>query len=278
MLLLACGDDDDTTIDEPDEPAPGEIQVDLAGENEVPPVASPASGEVVATLTGNLLEVSGAFADLEADLMEVSGSAAHIHRGAVDEAGPVVFNLDVTSSDGRSGTLAGSFELTSEQMDLFEQGLLYVNLHSEVNPAGEIRGQLAPDQPSFAAVDATFDADLRPEGETDPVDSDAVGTATAVVRGNLFTVSGQFDGLTSPLMDAGDAGPAHVHEAPVDEDGPIVFPIAVDAAGDMRSGRLSVSRPLAGDELAALEAGDYYVNVHSQSYPAGEIRGQLTQR
>lgn len=163
LLLLGCGDDDgddgggdgDGTgmVDAApgaadaaaDGPAAQMFDVALAGENEVPPVTTDASGQATVTRSGNMLEVSGEFSDLESDLMEVSGSAAHIHRGDVDEAGPIVFNLEVTSEDNRSGTLAGSFEMDAEQIELFEQGLLYVNVHSMENPAGEIRGQL--DQP-----------------------------------------------------------------------------------------------------------------------------------
>jgi hypothetical protein len=288
LLIAACGDDDgdggavaDAAPVVPDaaptDAADGALQLVLAGENEVPPVATPASGEVDTTLDGDVLTVSGAFSDLEADLLEVSGSSAHIHRGDVDENGPIVFNLDVTSADARSGTLAGTFELTAAQRMLFEEGLLYVNVHTELNPAGELRGQLSPEQPSLAAVDATFDAELLPENETAAVDSDASGTSTAVVRGRQLTLSGPFAGLTSPLMEVAGS-PAHVHVAAPGDDGPVVFPISVFPGDDMRSGRLSVTRTLTDDELAALAAGDYYVNVHTDNYPAGEIRGQLIQR
>lgn len=287
VVIAACGDDDGELVVDaapivPDAAAPADaaasaLEVVLAGENEVPPVATPASGEADVTLDGDVLIVSGAFSDLEADLLEVSGSSAHIHEGDVDEAGPIVFNLDVTSADARSGTLAGSFELTDEQQMLFEQGLLYVNVHTELNPAGELRGQLSPEQPSLAAIDAVFDAELLPENETAEVDSAASGSSTAVVRGRQLTLSGAFAGLTSPLTLIGGS-PAHVHDAPPGEDGPVVFPIEVVPGDDMRSGRLSVTRELTDQELAALEAGDYYVNVHTENYPAGEIRGQLIQR
>lgn len=296
LVLAACGDDDDdnggtfadaAVSDAGDgngadaalpDAGDGALQVVLAGENEVPPVATPASGDVTATLEGDTLTVTGDFMDLESDLTEISGSSAHIHQAEVGEAGPIVFNLDVTpGEDNRSGTLAGTFELTSEQRMLFEQGLLYVNVHTEQNPAGEIRGQLATDQPSLAPIDAIFDAELLPENETEPVVSTATGTATAVVRGRELTLSGQFTGLTSPLMSI-EGSPAHVHEAPPGEAGPIVFPIEVTPENNMTAGRLSATRTLTEAQLAAMQAGDYYINVHSETYPAGEIRGQITQR
>ena len=159
LLSVGCGDDDGDGGDGTPmvDAAPGGadaaaidgaaadmFDVALAGENEVPPVETGATGEVTVTRTGNMLELSGDFSGLESDLMEVSGSAAHIHEGDTDEAGPIVFNLEVTSADDRSGTLAGSFQMNAAQIDLYEQGLLYVNVHTVDNPAGEIRGQLVP--------------------------------------------------------------------------------------------------------------------------------------
>jgi hypothetical protein len=292
LAIAGCADDDegiaadaglpDAGNGEDDDAAPpdagdGALAIVLAGENEVPAVATPASGEVVATLEGDVLTVTGEFSDLEADLLEVEGSSAHIHEGDVDENGPIVFNLEVTSTDDRSGTLDGTFELTSDQMSLFEEGLLYVNINTELNPGGELRGQLTPEQPSLDPVDAIFETELLAENETAEVESDASGTAVAVVRGRELTLSGQFAELTSPLM-AIEGSPAHVHEAPPDEDGPIVFSIDVVADEDELGGRLSVTLTLTEDELDALEAGDYYVNVHTEDYPAGEIRGQLIDR
>lgn len=34
--------------------------------------------------------------------------------------------------------------MTDEQVEWFEDGLLYINVHSEMNPGGEIRGQIQP--------------------------------------------------------------------------------------------------------------------------------------
>ncbi len=297
LVIAGCADDDegvlapdaalpdaDVDVDAaapdaapPDDADIGAFTVVLAGENEVPPVATPASGEVVAVLEGDVLTVTGEFSDLEADLLEVAGSSAHIHEGDVDENGPIVFNLEVTTTDERSGTLDGTFDLTSEQRSLFEDGLLYMNIHTELNPGGELRGQLIPEQPVFDPVDAIFDAELSPENETHEVVSDGSGTATAIVRGRELTLSGQFAELSSPLMPI-EGSAAHVHEAPPGEDGPIVFNIEVIADEDEMGGRLSVTQTLSEEEFAALEAGNYYVNVHTENYPAGEIRGQLVER
>jgi hypothetical protein len=81
--------------------------------------------------------------------------ASHIHVGAEFTPGPVVVNFTVptnSSNDfGFSGTVADTaFVLRPDQGirsadDMFQAilgGNSYVNVHSAVNPGGEIRGQL----------------------------------------------------------------------------------------------------------------------------------------
>lgn len=85
---------------------------------------------------------------------------------------------------------------------------------------------------------------------------------------------------------------AHIHLAPVGQDGPVVvwlYPSAPPPqliperfSGVLSAGAITAANlvgPLAGqtldDLLAALENGNAYVNVHTNAYPAGEIRGQI---
>jgi hypothetical protein len=126
------------------EPQPLAATTALSGDQEAPPVTTGASGTATATLTGSTLEVEGSFSDLESDLNPVQGSPAHVHQAAPGDNGPIVGNVDVDSSDQRSGTLSGSIELTAAQQQAFRDGLLYVNVHTVDHPGGEIRGQFEP--------------------------------------------------------------------------------------------------------------------------------------
>ena len=125
----------------------------LTGGNEVPVVpATGAGGTAVVTLDATADTVSWVV-----DVFNLPSGATqgHIHVGPPEAAGPVVINFVVPagiSNDFRITGTARASELVLRQpqgigaWDDFEQAallnLLYVNIHTTVNPGGEIRGQL----------------------------------------------------------------------------------------------------------------------------------------
>ncbi len=132
LVLAGCGGDRYVAV------------TSLSGSAEVPPVTTSAQGTVTATLEGNTLTLSGGFNGLQSDLFEVNGSAAHVHNGAAGTNGSILFNLTVTTNDKRNGSLSGSKELSKEEQEAFKTQRLYVNIHTQNNQAGEIRGQFQP--------------------------------------------------------------------------------------------------------------------------------------
>ena len=64
--------------------------------------------------------------------------AGHIDKGAVGEAGPVIFPF----TDLTSPITLNSPVLTDEQVTALFKDSIYVNLHTQAYPGGEIRGQL----------------------------------------------------------------------------------------------------------------------------------------
>jgi hypothetical protein len=52
--------------------------------------------------------------------------------------GPAVLDLTVTKAT--SGQIGGSFELTQEQADALQNGKLYIQIHSEKAPDGNLWG------------------------------------------------------------------------------------------------------------------------------------------
>ncbi|HZI09531.1 MAG TPA: CHRD domain-containing protein [Myxococcus sp.] len=121
-----------------------EADTNLQGGEEVPPVTTSAEGNAKAELDGDALTVTGSFAGLSSDLQPVAGSPAHVHSAPRGQNGGIVFNLEVTSTDSRSGTFRGSKTLSDAEKEAFENGDFYVNVHTTNFPSGELRGQFEP--------------------------------------------------------------------------------------------------------------------------------------
>jgi hypothetical protein len=97
------------------------------------------SGSVSAVLTGTRLTITGTF-----DGLKSPATIAQIHKGPVRGVrGPSVFDLAVSpGTGGTSGTIGGTLTLTPVQIADLEKGRLYVQLHSEKAPDGNLWGWL----------------------------------------------------------------------------------------------------------------------------------------
>src|SRR5262249_25959821 len=80
-------------------------------------------------------------------VQDLSGpaSASHVHQGNLGVPGPVIVPLDLSGlGGGTSGTFSGisTTALTDAQVIAFNTRGLYVNVHTALNPSGELRGQI----------------------------------------------------------------------------------------------------------------------------------------
>ena len=127
--------------------------LELQESQEVPPVTdTAATGSVDVTVTFNSLQVNGTFSNLSSPLTVVGevdsqgnpASSVHIHFGDAGFTGPLQTNLTVTDNGDGSGSISGSLPLNASTIPLYLSGNLYVNLHTENNPTGELRAQIEP--------------------------------------------------------------------------------------------------------------------------------------
>ncbi|MBI3528398.1 MAG: CHRD domain-containing protein [Betaproteobacteria bacterium] len=114
----------------------GASKVTLSGAQEVPPVQTSAAGTGTITVNDDKT-VSGSVTTTG-----VKGTMAHIHEAAPGKNGGVAIPLE-KKSDNEWAVPAGA-KLTDAQYKSYKAGDLYVNVHSDANKAGEIRGQLKP--------------------------------------------------------------------------------------------------------------------------------------
>jgi hypothetical protein len=132
-------------------------------------------------------------------------------------------------------------------------------------------------------AERNFRAELSGAEEVPAVKTNAKGQATfqLVKKGEELAYKVTVEGL-------GDVTAAHIHQGKKGENGP---PVVNLFAGPEKKGKISgvlaegkftadkMFGPLTGKPLKALidmmENGEAYVNVHTQSRPEGEIRGQI---
>jgi hypothetical protein len=117
-------------------PAVSTLTARLSGSSEVPPTTGSGSGTLQATLDKQtrVLTWSMTYAGLSGPI-----TAAHLHGPAVagENAGVAVpIAVGLKSPDN------GVVTLSTAQMEDLLAGKWYVNVHTAVNPNGEIRGQV----------------------------------------------------------------------------------------------------------------------------------------
>jgi len=125
----------------------------LSGENEGPSVSTDATG----TATFTLDDLTVSYTVEAASITNVAG--AHIHSGPAGENGPPRVTLFAGPTTGVVDSVLASGAFTSadvrgitfdELLTQMRDGTAYVNVHTEENPAGEIRGQVRSGSPPQA--------------------------------------------------------------------------------------------------------------------------------
>ena len=215
--------------------------------------------------------------DLPDDSPALTG--AHIHEGRVDENGPVLVTFEelVGQPDGFACATPDD-EATAEataQAIAADPAAYYLNVHTETFPGGIARGQLAAD----AVADLTGEAEVA-GGETGAGDLDASGTGWA------YRASAANPDVVCAAYHVEDVDPvtaAHIHQGAAGTNGAPVVTIGdygdagLEAPGEAITDDFGCQTDVDGTDAAAIftDPSNHYVNVHTETYPDGAVRGQL---
>ena len=120
--------------------------------------------------------------------------------------------------------------------------------------------------PSLAAM-VDLKADLKASNEVPPNESKGTGSVTATFDSDSNKLS--WKGTVSGLI--GTVTAAHFHAAEAGRNGAVAVPII-----GADNGSFEGSATLTDTQAEDLMAGRWYVNIHTTTYKAGEIRGQVT--
>lgn len=116
---------------------------------------------------------------------------------------------------------------------------------------------------------------LTGASEVPPVTTNATGTFRGTYNMDTkvinYTIS--FQGITPNAM--------HFHRGAEGVAGPVTIPInpgqdPYSSTNTYTSPLVGATPPLSAAQEAELLAGEWYLNIHSEQYPNGELRGQIT--
>ncbi len=185
-----------------------------------------------------------------------------------------IYTLDPAGAT--SGTFGRTVTLTESEEAALLSDNLYVNLHTQDFAGGELRGQ----------IHVNLEHDIVERGlmleESQQVNDVPDGPATSSFDAiyddatNQLKISGSFSNLTSPLLPVGGVDPLgnpesaiHIHNGAAGANGPIIRNLTVD--GD----RFSGSFTLTDAEETELLNDNLYINLHTENFAGGELRGQI---
>ncbi len=253
-----------------------QFSMTLTGNAQPLPVLSMATGTISATLTGDTLAISGEFGNVVSGVDTAIAGGVHLHTGLAGQNGGVLYALQPTLSEGLNGGMfevaSNTFVLDSEAKAALLDRKLYINIHSNDYAAGEIRGQMLPNS------DAIYQANLFGSNQIPSVMSDGQGTIMLELAGNQAVLSGSISNLSSAIA-TDIAGGAHLHLGLAGSEGPVLIPINLTLSADSTSAEILQSDNtfmLEDEDIAALQSEGVYVNVHTQNWPSGEVRGQMS--
>ncbi|MEI8169252.1 MAG: CHRD domain-containing protein [Rhodoferax sp.] len=117
---------------------------------------------------------------------------------------------------------------------------------------------------------AAFSTQMTGQNQVPPVATVATGRVDAVLDKNtrLFRWKLSFTGMRSPVTSGHFHGPAPIGGS---------APVALNFSGPVKSpfeGRATLTAAQAQDLLS----GKWYINLHTEAHPGGEIRGQMILR
>ena len=238
----------------------------MNGAQEAPPVTTAAQGLGV-------FRVNYAMDTVWYDLLlnGLSGpiNAAHIHRGAFGVSGPVLvpfpsITISGSAISGFAPIPPGTAGDSLKRMLL--EGELYSNVHTTVNPPGEIRGQI------YRTAREGYTFALTGDQEVSAVSSAAYGSGMASIDRDQTNAHFMIVGtnLTSTM--------AHFHQGITGTNGPVIFEFASYMANGGIYGywrENDATTPFTTAFSNKFRKDSVYANMHTAANPGGEIRGQV---
>jgi len=245
-----------------------------------PPTTSTAFGGIVVELppTGEMV-VTGSWQGLSSPLALNLANGNHFHVGLTGTNGQRIFELQPTLSDNNTTAFytadKNTYTPTAEFLDMMKARGVYMDVHSELLPTGELRGQVLSAASSSAYTTLLSPASVNPPA----VGSDATGgLSVEYFFPNTIAVTGSFAELSSPVAEDLAMG-THLHVGPADGAGPRIQELVATQSNGNTAGDFVLD-----DNVFVINATNQknllswlvYCDIHTDQFRGGELRGQLS--
>lgn len=216
-------------------------------------------------------QINMMWVSIQADQLSGVITGAHFHSGKEGESGPVEVSLTgfVEGNIITAVLTPDSPEFTGDlDFDSFVKKVIsddiYVNIHTALNPSGEVRGQPA----SLTREGVIYS--LCADQETGAVTGGDIAQGSGFVSldrnySNLH-YGMAVSNLSSPLV------ADHFHNALPGVNGSVIYTLPTDSIlmGFWNDASFT------SDIADKFESGEIYSNFHTGTNPAGEVRGQVS--
>ncbi len=205
-----------------------------------------------------------------AQMNDLSGpiTAAHFHKGEAGTSGGVVMGIPSANINGNviSGMITGT-ALADTFLEDMLSGAIYLNIHTTMNPNGEVRGQV------YRTFREGYTYHLNGAQEVPEVSSNASGTGMVSIDRDQTSAHYMmvFDDLTG-------FSAAHFHNNVSGMNGPVMYNIGVNHSNGGIFGYWTeddATTPFTTAMSNKFRKDSVYVNVHTTANPDGEIRGDV---
>jgi hypothetical protein len=244
--------------------------ISILGANEVPAISSDgsATAEVIYNDVTNTIYWT---VNYVLDSGSTSLTLAHFHGPAAPGVGAGIQVNMAPSVSSASGFWSGSAVISEGQEADLLAGLYYINLHSNVETGGELRGQCL-------VGPATRSYDDRPVDSTQETSAVTGSPGISVLNAaydeasNDLTFAVTWNTLTGPVTAAHFHGPGGVGvSAP-----PLVFVHTLPGFDLVNASGIFVGTVnLSPTEEGYLTSDQLYINLHTGTNTNGEVRGQV---
>ncbi|NET17021.1 MAG: DUF4347 domain-containing protein [Okeania sp. SIO1H6] len=258
------------------------------------------------TTSANQLDIEGTFSNLSSPLLTLGEvdpdgnlpSAIRLDWGRSELTDSMVRNLTVIDNGDGSGSFSGSLVLTNAEIPAYLAGDYRINIYTVSNPNGELRGQLSPNDGI-----RSFQAQL--DGSQNGVPSLATGEAILTLNESQTEVDYSIDleGVNlvadpAQRTEAQDVTKIHLHQGDIGASGPhrlnifglpseddanlivdyeqeILTGIWDDTDASLSEQSNPMSTKFVSTSTEELLRNGLYIQVHTNAFPDGEIRGQV---